>query len=344
MGRNDTCSMGFIYSKAAAGLKSAAGVIVAALILAIFATPLYGQAAADQEKTKKPPMRIRSTFVPGYAYHYKFTETAEIVRTYEDGSKVSYERDRTFFMTFEQRPEDRNGFFRYEVSVDSMLYRFREGDAEVVYDSQADEVPASSFNDLIAYWVPQGRIFSMVYSPYREVAEVDGEMITWVIDYVTAGETRLSDTLMRYMWVKGVSRSHLAHFADMEKSAIPVGTVIEDSTWSGKFEAEISGVDFRGKINTKISDYRGGHFMLESEMPALEPVKEQIRIYGVEDFVDVTGGNASGTMKIDINPQSTITEAESDIDAEVNYKYRRTQFTEKIKMKSEWKYLNSYKI
>jgi hypothetical protein len=307
---------------------------------------ILAQAASGGEagEETKVPLRIRSTFVPGYEYVYKFTETTKVNRKYDNNSDISYKRERTFFLKFEQRPEERKGFYRYKVSVDSMRYKFTQGDAVVEFDSQADEMPASTFNDLVAYWVPQGRIFNIVYSPYREAVEVEGESIDWVIDFVTEGETRLSDTLNRFMWVRGVSLPHLAHFSDLEKGAVPTGTVLEDSTWHGKFNIELNGVNFKDTVQNTLVDYRGGHFVISSTVPSLEPIKETLRVYEIDKFVDVVGGSGKGTLKTHIDPKSVIKEKTAKFDAKVIYKMGNHEFSEEIDVEASWEYLTSRKI
>ncbi|MBM2813520.1 MAG: hypothetical protein HW421_282 [Ignavibacteria bacterium] len=337
MGRNDTRSL------------------VALLLLIIFTYIFVGtdfafcapKASAqkeekkDEEKKEVVKYNVFAKYPLKVYNKYKFTEDTKVVRRFSDSSTKEYTRSQTFFFTIFAANAPEDGFQTLEVTVDSMQYKFVEGDA--IIEVNFDDLPPTSFSDFVACNVPLGKEFEMTYSPYGEVAKIEGEKLDKLTELITVKGKNSMDTLQKYMWMRGISYEHLTFLFDLQKGIVPQEPVAIDSSWKTNFALEIEGVDFSDTVKNTLKSYDAGIFEIEVKAEKLHPFLTPIRMYNVSEFVHVDSGMAYGTYKMKVNTSGSIKNVEGDFNADVVTSIKKEKFIHNISVKMNWELLGQYK-
>lgn len=315
-------------------------------IIASSAIQTFAQAEkAASSKDDKPLIFRMKTKYPVKTYNvYKFNEKIRSKRVYSDKSEKNYDRNTTYYTTIlaPDRPDE--GIQTVNVSVDSMEYRFREGEFETYFNSQAEETADMSFFDMEVAAVPLSREFEMTYSPYSEVVKIEGEDLDWLREYVLVQGKDLIDTLKKYVWIRGVSKDNLEYIADPAKKLLPSKNVGVDSSWTSLLNLIIDGADFEGKIDLKLLEYSDGAFFVEGDSLTLKPAKNAIRVYGITEQVDVLDGIARGSIRYKFNAVGVMRGLEADFIVETKMKIRREVFTQITQYTATWELLGQYKF
>lgn len=347
MGRYDIGRLVDIFFRKSLSMNVKTLVFFIPVLFFICSTALKPQSAkdADTEKDDTEPITYK-LFVkyPTKVYNvYKINEHTDSWRQYSDSSVKEYERDVTYFITqvAPSLPED--GFQTVRVVFDSLRYRFKEGEAEFTFNSQDEELPSVNFMDLTVSSVPQGREFNMTYSPYGEVADIGGESIEWLENYINEQAVGSTDTLTIYVWLNGISDLHLKYLGDLQKRLIPNGRVTLDSTWKTFFEFELDGVSFYDSVRVSIDDYANGIFNIKAEADSLKAYSGKYRLYGIKNhLVDIDASRGKGTYRIKLTPRGAISYAEADFYAEMVPRVSRERFKQKVKTKVTWELLGQF--
>jgi hypothetical protein len=320
--------------------------LVLILILSISFGQLSAQDAIKGEKSKKEPPKHKVAVKHNTKVYssYKLTEETKVYRQFADSSSQEYKREVTYFLTQFVPDPPENGFDKVEVSIDSMLYKYTEGDAVFEFDSQSEKMPSTSFFDLTVTSVPLGRAFTMTYSPYGDVAKIEGEDIDWLKKYVTVDGKKSLDTMKKYIWVRGVSDEHLLYLGDIQKRIIPLRTMQIDSTWKAMFAFEMDGITFNDAATTvKISDLSSGNFTLMAVADSMTTPQTFGRFNEINEFVNIEASSAKGKYILKISPKGAIENAQADFYAEVSARFKKESFKEKIWTKATWELLGQFK-
>ncbi len=319
--------------------------LLLSLILILPVGNTYSQAAKGEESDDEiPKFRLNHKYPTLVYSSYKMTETTKTWRQYSDSSIIEYKRELTFYFTVHAASPPEDGFHTLDVSIDSCEYYFKQGDSEVKFNSQSEELTGKRFLDKTASTVPLSREFQMTYSPYGEVAKIEGDDIDWLErNVLEKGKDKL-DTLEKHIWLEGISFDHLTYIADLQKNILPNGIVSKDSVWKAAFQTEIDGIDFMDTVKTRIKEVKPAMYIIEAAADSLKPLDEKARFYGIKKIlVDIDAAKGSGTYTVHLTPRGTIEKAVGDFHAELIPKIKKDRFFQKIDTKVEWQLLGQYK-
>lgn len=320
------------------------GIFSALILTLILAVPILSQNAQ-----KGIPEKDTSYYRPvvKYPLHeygvYKMNEVTDVFREYSDGSQKKYTRDITYFFTQYIPDLPKDGFNTVRVSVDSLHYKFQVGDAIYEWNSQVDTLAPPNFPDLNAVSIALGRDFDMIYSPYGELAKIEGEKLSWLKNYIVVEGKDKLDSLKKNIWLRGISTEHLKYLTDLQKGIIPPGKVRRDSVWATPFDIQLDEVNFYDTAQSRIKDYNAGILSLESSFSKLKPAEETVRLYDINQLVNTTEGQGSGKYEISIGGNGWISNALLETEAQLKAKVKNEEFTQKIKTKATWELLNHFK-
>ncbi len=345
MGRNDIGSMGPVL------FFKKVNITILIFFISFAGFNIYSLSAQtkgeDTKKKKEKALeyRLQANFPLKMYFNYKLTESTKVWRQFSDSSVIEYEREVTYYFThFAPNPPD-DGFQQVRVIFDSLRYKFKEGDAVFEFDSQAEELPASSFIDLTATTVPMGRSFEMFYSPYGDVAKIEGKDIDWLLNFLRESAGAFPDTVSAYIWYHGISDPHLQNIADIQKGSLPSGFIAEDSTWESRFNIELDGIKFRDTLKSEIIENKAGFITVKGEIDSLMPLPEQYRLYGIKNsLVNIDAGRGKGSYMIELTPRRAINLAKAEFYAEVVARVKRSKFKQKIHTKMTWELINQFKF
>jgi|GEM_PF-256252 hypothetical protein len=316
--------------------------LIVALSFAIAQEGVRGEATPTAEQ-KAETISLYLRFPAGRLFDYVYTDTTIVLRTYSDSSTLEYTRTVTYYLSLEATEEARDGLVGVQVTIDSLEYSFTSGGSTLRYKPR-DQMPLQ-FPDFIAAVVPLNRQFVMYYSPYWEVAKVEGEMLDWLRTYVAEGSSQVStfDSLQQFVWLRNISLPVLAHYADPQKGALPNGRVALDSVWRKPFALVADGIEFRDPTaRTRIVERRGPTIVLETHADSLQPTRERLKLYNIQRFVEVMGGSGTVRHTVELHKAGFVESAHTELEADVECNVRRENFRQHIRSRYQWKLRGQY--
>lgn len=338
MGWNDTCRLDVIPINA---LRFA----IFFIFMIFHSINLYSQAVPQKGEAPLDTMQYRiSLRYPTNVYTaYKLTETTDVKRTYSDGSAKDYTREVTYYFTtlVSKLPED--GFNTLTVTIDSMTYKFKEGNKIYEFDSQDHEKEIPNILDLTVQAVPLGRTFDMIYSPYHDVASIESEEFETLKDQILNAGKGMMDEVNQTIWLRGFSNETLIQIADLPKGTIPFVRVRKDTVWKTKFRFQIDGINFLDTAHSRLADYQAGVFTIEAKIDSLRPLPEGVVLHDIRAIVTVDSGLVQGTFKYQIRPNGTVSFAEANFEGTVYPRIRNEVFRQYMRKKSTWEMLKQYR-
>ncbi|MDQ1266683.1 MAG: hypothetical protein QG635_1835 [Bacteroidota bacterium] len=345
MGRNDTSRMesvhGFCIFSIVIIRIAVFSIII--LMLSVINTSAQKKGVPSEEPKERARYNLQLKF-PALVYNvYKFTEETKVSRTYSDSSKRDYYRKITYFFTQFAPDNPEKSFSKIRVSIDSMLYYFKEGESVLEFNSQDESFPKKSFLDLMVASVVLGKEFEITYSPYGDIAKLGGESIDETIKFIYQFGPDKMDTLNKFFWMKGLSQQHLKYICDLSKGLIPQGKVYEDSVWHSPFIFELNGVDFIDTLNTKVISYSAGICNVNGTAANLTAYPQQARLYDIGELVNIINGKATGAYDISFNVTGFIKEASAHFKGNLVLMIKKERVDENIQTDIKWELLNKYK-
>jgi hypothetical protein len=266
----------------------------------------------------------------------KINEITNVHRIYPDSTTKDYSREINYYTTSEVPSSPEDGFQTVNVTVDSMHYKFTEGEVEFEYNSIDMKGKALRFKDLNCKTVPLGREFELVYSPYGEIAKIGGEEIDETLNYVIErGEGYLSET-DKYVWLNGLSKEHLAYLGDLQKIMQPIERMAIDSIWYSPFNIEINGYNFYDTLALKIMDYNAGMFIISGESLSLHPFNKKSFAYNISDLCEIHSVKGTGNFKLELSARGVIKSVGTDYKIKVKLKVEDQIIEEIIDSKIIW--------
>ncbi|GIV54704.1 MAG: hypothetical protein KatS3mg039_1222 [Candidatus Kapaibacterium sp.] len=302
-----------------------------------------GERASSPQGTSRETISLFLHFPVGRLFSYVYHDTTDVHRVYSDSSTLDYRRTVTYYLSLEAVESPHNGVASVQVTIDSLAYSFSSGGNTISY-KPGDQMPLQ-FPDFVAAVVPVNRQFRMEYSPYWDVATIEGDMLDWLRSYVTEGAEKVSsfDSVQQFVWLRNISLPVLAQYADPQKGALPAGRVALDSVWTKPFVCLADGIEFRdASAKTRIVEQRGPVFVLETRCDSLQPKLEALKLYNIGRFVDITGGSASCIHRVDVHKAGFIESASSILSALVTCRVRNEVFQQHIRSHTVWTLRGQY--
>lgn len=284
-----------------------------------------------------PGIKLKLNFPTSVRHIYQMSDTTVVYRTYSDSSTKKYTREYEFSMTERQLSDPEKGFYKIDVSIDSLNYRFKDGEAVYDFNSQADNPGALTFEDLVVNSVPLGKDFEMTYSPYGEVIKIEGERLDWLKNYIEEEGKGLPDTVLKFFWLDGISLNHLKYVADTKKLIYPVYQVNVDSSWKSPFDFMINGMYYSDTAYAKITKIGDGEIHIQSKLNNIRALDKYGKFYNIKgQLLQIVKSQGTGYYNLVLSSKGTIKKAELVTNVDITVKVNRDVFTERISSKVVW--------
>jgi hypothetical protein len=310
-------------------------------LIIVIASSAFSQEAA---KSEAPPEYLLKFKPPnGIRHVYKYHDSTSVTRYLSDSSVKKYTREITFYFNFKMPESPKEGFMEFDVSIDSMHYKFTEGEAVFEFDSQADNPGSMSFEDLISYMVPLGKEYNMTYSPYGEVAKIEGEKIDNLLDLINQQKGAKMDPLRAFVWTDGVSKERLQFITDVKKVNFPLEPVQKDSLWTSPFNIQFENMNFYDTLTSKISKISNGYISIECKSGNLRAIPKAGKFYGIKtQLVEIKECKGTGNYNIIMHPKGFISESEAIFTLTIGANVKKDYFREKIDSRIKWELLKQF--
>lgn len=339
MGRNDFSILVALQSK-----KNKIIILICFLLFTIYSAqsddPLKDNKKSNEDQVT---YRFKLRYQKGISQHWKYTEVTDVKRTFSDSSSLSFQRNITYYFTIRCLDAPSEGFEKINIIIDSLDYSFNDGKKVYKFNSQSDEDGDINFEDVKANTIALSREFDLTYSPYGEIAKIDGEQLDHYLNYIKENANKGIDTSLIILWLKGLSQEALTHYVDAKKILFPSGPIAKDSVWKSPFQITVNGINYYDTVTTKIIGQKKISYIFQSESDKLRSNPQKAILYSIKQPVNVDSSAGKGTYTIQLHTRGFIEKAEANFDITSYISFRREYFTEATKTKMIWELLNQYK-
>jgi hypothetical protein len=286
--------------------------------------------------------RIQYNFAERVIFVYKMTYSTEIVRTFSDSTTQNFKRDMDVYLSYWRPSGLVEGFAEIRTGLDSILYNFTDGKQNVKWFSNGnDDLP--SIPDFDVVFPIMGRSYTTTISPYFDVAKIEGKILQEGRESIE----NMPDTTLKKIWKKAVADENLNFYSDMNKNVLQNGRFAIDSTWKMRFTMPIEGIRYTcdtAKVQFYLYDSKNFH--VKAEMPYMYAnVEDSASVIGLNrDILPVDSTSfATGFWDISVSPRGMLNSAEGEFTTKTKSKYRQMEFTDEIKTKIKYEFVDSYR-
>ncbi|MCX7909660.1 MAG: hypothetical protein N2560_09125 [Ignavibacteria bacterium] len=268
MGRNDTCKL----------------VIIQIVTLLIFLNHSFSQEKGIQKEPNLPPAYLlKANFKTQVYYNYVLSDTTKIKRVYADSSVREFQRIIRYFLTIMQPDSPKDGFSKVEISIDSINYRFIEGNKVYEFTNIETSNPnVFKFDDFQTYNIPMSMQFVIVYSPYGEVARIEGERLLEKRAYIEQLKNSIPDSIWYYNWTDGLSDNRLKFIGDVIKLLYPVNPVYRDSVWYSPLELQIDGILILDTVELRATGFINNKYTIIGKFVNPNLIPKKVKFYDIK--------------------------------------------------------------
>jgi hypothetical protein len=306
---------------------------------------LSQEKGAGKRTTLPPAYSLKAYFKTQVYYNYVLYDTSKVKRIYADSSTKEYQRIITYYLTLMQPDSPKEGFSRVEVSIDSLKYKFIDG--EKVYEfSDIDRATPDilKFDDFLTYSVPMSLNFEIIYSPYGETAKIQGERLEEKRKYVEQLKPTIPDSIWYYNWTDGLSDQRLKQIGEVIKLSYPLSPVYRDSFWLSPIELQIDGINIVDTLELKATGFFNNKYTIVGEFKNPTSIWKKTKFYGIKSLslpYIITGANGS------IEQILSATGLVNSLDIKLFFNLEVGNpiiFIEKIYKRLHWEMVNSYRF
>lgn len=318
-------------------MKSISSVIsILVLFLAINAT------AQDKKLTYKLSMKYPTNI----SFKYSYNEQSGVKRTVGKSDEFKFKRNSTAYLTLSNSELSSSSIQKLEIKTDSIVHKIANDSGEVVFTTKGFELNSLRNDDVEQYRLPISREFTLIVSPYYEVADLNPSTALKLDRNKIETHKNTMPIEDYYLWKKSLADERLYHIADLKKINFPLSRIEKDSLWETPIEYQISGVTFYDTVKVKIKEERGAYLFLESEFKADKFLKDPQIIYGFRDKpVIPTNSDLNCIFKLTITPEGTIDDASIEANGTITFKTMdkdSVEIKDKINTILTWKLMGRY--
>ncbi len=327
MGRYDTCKLVFIQI----------------VLIVVFQINIFSQ---EKGEIKLPPAyQLKAYFKTQVYYNYVLYDTTEIQRTYADSSKKQFRRVINYFMTLVQRDDPKDGFSKIEVYIDSITYKFEENDKVYQFTNiETSDPTIFKFEDFQTYSVPMSMQFEIIYSPYGEVAKIEGERLFEKRSYVEKLRPTIPDTLWYYNWSDGLSDHRLKYIGDVIKLLYPIHPTFRDSIWHSPIQLQIEGINLVDTLELKATGFFANQYQIVGRFVNPNIIWKRTKFYDVKSLsLPYKLNGAVGSIEQSLSSTGIVKELRIILNLNLDVG-RPIAFTENVIKKLRWEMVNSYRF
>ncbi|MCX7879280.1 MAG: hypothetical protein N2517_01305 [Ignavibacteria bacterium] len=298
-----------------------------------------------QEPQLPPAYNLKGYYKPLVYYNYNYVDTTIVKRLYIDSSIIEYKRIITYFMTLFQPDPPKDGFAKVEVSIDSMHYKFIEGEKTYEFiNIEVSDPNILKFEDFQAMSIPMGKEFTIIYSPYGEVAKIEGEKLDYYKDYVEQLKPHVRDTMSIFNWTEGLSTPRLKHIADVFKIQYPLKYVYRDSIWFSPIEMQIEGINLSDTLELKVTGFLNNKYYIEGKFSKPFVIYKPTRFYGLQNLsLPYNLVDAKGKIDLKLNAGGSVQEMTITLEANLDVGSPKI-FQQTIQQILKWDLIKSYRF
>ncbi|PKL86322.1 MAG: hypothetical protein CVV22_03975 [Ignavibacteriae bacterium HGW-Ignavibacteriae-1] len=319
-------------------------VFFAILILTVLigSESLYSQEKASPG-TAPMTYTVRVNFPVNVHHSYTFTEISKITRNFSDGTTKQFDRELTYYFAL-RAPNDasKDGFNQVEVSVDSLEYKFSDGDTIIFFNSQADDMRMPGNDDYKIASIPLGMTYLITYSPYNEIVKVEGDRLEAQRNYLTNPATGPRDSLVKNTWLIGLSDIVLNNYFDIVKSIPPTFKATKDTSWAKAVPVSIENSQFIDSAKFTLTQITPKNYVIEGQSQKFTPQASHVRMFDIMRLLQLSDVTGTANYTMMLHPRGTVNEFKAVYKLDFTYPLLSEDFKQTIETTRHWKLGNMY--
>lgn len=297
-----------------------------------------------EEKLLPPAYTVKGLLRTKIYYNYVLTDTTNVTRVYSDSSALTYKRVIKYYLTIIQPDFPENGFSKLDISVDSMYYYFEDGKEKYEFNSiETADSKVLNFEDFKAYSIPMSRTFTLVFSPYGEVAKVEGEQLLSDRNYIAEISTKTTDSILVHNWTDWLSDFALQHIGNIFKISYPPYSVYRDSLWETTMNIRIENLNITDTLEARVTGFLNNSYTIKANSRSIYPHPKSVKYFKINKL----------SLNSKINYFESSLEQNLSISGVVKYMnintilfhtvYDRNEiFRQEISSNTKWELVNQY--
>lgn len=298
----------------------------------------------DETSTLPPSYILKGNFRTLLFYNYVLSDTTVVKRVYIDSSHQNYTRIVQYFLTLYQPDAPKDGFSKIDVAIDSIHYRFIEGEKTYEFTSLENFDPKIFlFDDFKTISIPMSKEFTIVYSPYGEVAKIEGERLEYFRNYVENSLRESADSILAYNWTDGLNDERLQYIADVFKLLYPNKPVYQDSLWSSPFFLQLEGLNIADTIIAKVAGIEETNYVLQGYFQNPYILPKKVKFYGLNNLTwNIKLDHAEGNFVQKLTQYGAVEDFIINFDFSIVVGTNSKVFEQTTQKRIHWNLVNQY--
>lgn len=315
------------------------------LVLLIFLSYNSAISQENAEAGEGPrEYEIDFTFPTNVYHNYIYSQHTEVIRKFDSGDEIKFNRDLTFWITMKAPDKKENGFLTVEVQIDSLEYRLSSDVDTVYFHSFNDEGRFPPFNvkDYEYHSIPLGMEFEITYSNYNDVAEISGNMLDEKLRMITDSLDGIKDENRLKMWLDGLSLDNLSFYADPIKNMIPDTPLALDSSFTTSVHSNIDGINFVDTVEVELSNISPRNFILKASSLNSFFKRDKYPSYKFDTLVELIDLKNESEYTVRISPRGNLNLLEIVSSSILTKSIGKDTFKEEINSKHSWQLMRMW--
>lgn len=304
----------------------------------------FAKKSGEGNNTPPPSYILKGNFRPTVYYSYVLSDTTIVMRLYADSSSRNFTRIVKYFLTINQPDSPEKGFSKVDVNVDSIHYEFTEGDKTYKFTSLDNFDPKIFyFDDFKTISIPMSKEFTLVYSPYGEVAKIEGERLDYFRDYIKNTLKESSDSILIYNWTDGLSDERLKSLGDVFKLIYPSNQVYQDSLWKSPFFIQLEGLNIIDTVDVKLVGFESKNYVLEGNFRTPTLLPKKVKFYGLNNLTwNIQINYAEGHFVQKLTPAGAVRDFIINFDFSIVVGTTQKTFEQTTQKRIHWELVKQY--
>ncbi len=313
------------------------------ILLSIFTISSYSQEEQETKNNenistlKKDELKYDiNLFFPLKVIHqYRMDEETEVTREYDDGTKYSYKKRLTWFVSFyAQNISTRDGEKEVYAAIDSIDYEFDDGKYKAKFNNSGEYIPPAGW-DFEKTFLANAKDFTMFYDSYNKAYDVQSDQIDADLRSLKKYNGKNAE-FKKEQVSRRLSDRDLIFIADPVKNLLPSTSVSLDSSWKVNFNFDVDFINFANTCSATLSDIAGTNYIIKMKADTLYCIDTTMLFDDIKKIGKVDAGLASGDLELSISTRGHVKYLTTNFNATIFGKIDNIKFIEKKKSRVSW--------
>lgn len=309
------------------------------ILFLIFSISLFSQEKNITSSTNDNKIllyNIKLFFPYSVIHQYRMDEETDVVREYEDGTKYTYKKRITWYISsYAPKISTREGEKELYVSIDSINYEFSDGNFDIKFDNSGQYIPPGHVWDFEKTFLLNSKEFNMFYDAYNNAYDISSERILQELNFVEDYSGKNAD-FKKEQVKRRFDTQEIIFTADPVKGMLPSNSVALDSSWNVNLKFDVDFVTFNNICSATLSKVKDSHYYINLKADTLYCIDEDMLLDDIKKVGKINAGLANGNIELSISTRGHVKYLTSKFEAIINGKVDNVKYIERKKSFVNW--------